>query len=274
MTTNPAKRRWPGILLSLFVPGFGLVRAGHIGRAVAWFLLSIVLSTVLSLLFIWRSFPTWALVIAYGISLGLFILMLVDSFRPGRFTWRMGLIFVLVALTQASIPSPHAIIGRAFKMPSDGMYPTLRGPSHGTPPDYVYVNHLSYLFALPARGDLAVFKTAGISRIKGDPTFFTQRIVGLPGERIQIRDGHIFANERQLGPQDGIPDFTYTNPLPDDGPADRSGTYQVPADSYFMLGDNSPNSFDSRYWGYLPSANLYGTVSRIYYPLSRIGAPQ
>lgn len=261
------------MLVSLFVPGFGLVRAGHIGRGVAWFLLSIVMSVVLSLLFVWRSFPIWALVIAYGISLGLFILMLVDSFRPGRFTWRMGLIFVLVALTQASIPSPHSIIGRAFKMPSDGMYPTLRGTSHGTP-DYIYVNRLSYLFSRPARGDLAVFKTAGIAPIKGDPTFFTQRIVGLPGEAIEIRGGHVFADGRQLGVKDGIPDFIYTNPLPAEGPADRLGVYQVPEGSYFMLGDNSPNSADSRYWGYLPRANLYGTVSRIYYPFSRIGVPQ
>lgn len=271
--TTTSQRRWPGLLLSLFIPGFGLVRAGRIGRAAAWFLFTQVWGVLSAVLLVWRSIPNWAVIATFGLSLLFYVLMLVDSFRPGHLTRPYWLTFILLLLFLLLIPSPIYVAAHSFKIPTDGMYPTFQGQSHGVG-DHLIVNRWSYAASAPARGDLAVFKTAGISRIKGDPTFFTQRIVGLPGEKIQIRDGHIFADGHQLGPQDGIPNLLYTNPLPDDGPADRSGVYQVPADSYFMLGDNSPNSFDSRYWGYLPRANLYGTVSRIYCPLSRIGVPQ
>src|SRR5262249_37076368 len=50
--------------------------------------------------------------------------------------------------------------------------------------------------------------------------------------------------------------------------------FRVPADNYFVLGDNSYNSYDSRYWGCVPAANIAGRVARIYYPLSRVGVPQ
>ncbi len=50
--------------------------------------------------------------------------------------------------------------------------------------------------------------------------------------------------------------------------------FRVPDNSYFVLGDNSYNSYDSRYWGCVPAANVYGRVSRVYFPLSRAGVPR
>jgi signal peptidase I len=50
--------------------------------------------------------------------------------------------------------------------------------------------------------------------------------------------------------------------------------FRVPENSYFVLGDNSYNSYDSRYWGCIPARNIYGRVARIYFPLSRAGVPR
>ena len=164
-------------------------------------------------------------------------------------------------------------MARSFRFPTVAMEPTLMGASHGTP-DYVIVDRVSYLFSKPKRGDLVVFRTTGII-IEGDgEVFFVKRLVGLPREQIKIRDGHVFADGRLLDESSGIPPITYTSP-PQALPTviGEGGSFTVPQDGFFFLGDNSTHSLDSRYWGSVPRKNIYGRVSRIYYPLSRIGVP-
>ena len=102
--------------------------------------------------------------------------------------------------------------------------------------------------------------------------FFVKRLVGLPGERIEIRGGRLFADGRLLDESAGIPPIVYTSPRMSSVSSETS--YAVPEDGFFFLGDNSAHSFDSRYWGSVPRKNIYGKVSRIYYPLSRIGVPR
>jgi signal peptidase I len=282
MTSNAAlenqqvrARRWPGVLLSLFVPGFGLVRAGRPFRGLAWFIGLQFLGVVLTALFIVRAVPTW--VICGGMLAGFvfFLTMLADSFRPGRLTWPLafGLVIVFVALV--ALPSVPQLMARSFKVPTAAMEPTLAGGSHGTP-DCVIIDRVSYLFSQPKRGDLVVFRTTGIMGIEGDgEIFFVKRLVGLPGEQIEIRDGHVFADGRLLDKESGIPPITYISPavsLPSVIP--KGGSYTVPQDGFFFLGDNSAHSLDSRHWGSVPRRNIFGKVSRIYYPLSRIGVPR
>jgi len=100
--------------------------------------------------------------------------------------------------------------------------------------------------------------------------FYMKRLVGLPGERIRIADGKLFANGKLLGESDGIPEITYTEPAGTPSSARRDGQeFLVGPDEYFALGDNSPNSYDSRYWGCVPASAVYGKVTMIYYPFSR-----
>src|SRR3954462_7131443 len=96
--TAPAvlKRRWPGVLLSFFVPGFGLLRANHAGRAIVWFLSLYAGTLICALLLNWRAVPTSICSLATVLVWGAFITMLVDSFRPGRLTLIRLLVFVLV----------------------------------------------------------------------------------------------------------------------------------------------------------------------------------
>ena len=200
--------------------------------------------------------------------------MLWDSWRPGRMTSSRWLLFVVLAMAFATAPVPSPWLAKSYTLPTSAMEPTLRGEQSGQS-DHFVVNHAAYWFNAPQRGDIVVFGTQGIKGIENEvrysgPQVYTKRLVGMPGETIEIRDGHVFANGRLLNPDDGIPDVTYT--VPTYGHAD--GKWVVPQGSYFVIGDNSLRSSDSRYWGSVPAANITGKVARIYWPLARMCVPR
>jgi signal peptidase I len=250
------------------------MRARRPLRGLAWFLGLQLFGAGLAVLLIVRAIPTW--VVCGGMLAGFvcILTMLVDSFRPGRLTWPLALGLAIVFVALVALPSVPQLMTRSFQVPTAAMEPTLIGASHGTP-DYVIVDRVSYLFSQPKRGDLVAFRTTGIMGLEqAGEVFFVKRLVGLPGERIEIHDGHVFADGRLLDESSGIPPITYTSPavsLPSVIP--EGGSYTVPQDGFFFLGDNSAHSLDSRHWGSVPRQNIFGRVSRIYYPLSRIGVP-
>ena len=158
------------------------------------------------------------------------------------------------------------------------MEPTLRGERDGITPDHVIADRVSYLFSKPERGDLLVFSTSEIPEMRkfqGDEEiFFVMRLVGLPGERIEIRDGVVFADGVELGEDDGIPPISYVTLDHIPSVARKEGDAFVVEDGeYFVLGDNSPHSYDSRMWGGVPEASIFGKVTKIYFPFSRWGRP-
>ena len=145
-------------------------------------------------------------------------------------------------------------IGRAFKIPSSSMYPTLQEG------DRIFVNRFSYRFSEPKRGDVAVFIYP-----EDKKRDFIKRIIGLPGETVEIVDGYILIDGKKINNPSPVPDNRYYN----------TGSYgtqkvQVPENKYFVLGDNSRNSKDSRYWGFVPYENLKGKAFLIYWPIIRI----
>jgi len=145
-------------------------------------------------------------------------------------------------------------IGRAFKIPSSSMYPTLQ------PRDRIFVNRFVYRFSMPERGDIIVFIYP-----EDNSRDFIKRVIGLPGETVEIRDGHIFIDGEKINNPFPIAMNSYYN----HGSYGR-GEVKVPEDEYFVLGDNSRNSKDSRYWGFVPSKNLKGKAFLIYWPFRRI----
>ncbi|MGN0320533.1 MAG: signal peptidase I [Lachnospira sp.] len=93
---------------------------------------------------------------------------------------------------------------------------------------------LAYLFNEPERGDIVIFKYPD-----DESQNFVKRVIGVPGDVIQITGGHVYVNG------DMLEESYIREPMNDDG---EELTYVVPEDSYFMLGDNRNNSKDSRYW--------------------------
>lgn len=93
----------------------------------------------------------------------------------------------------------------------------------------------------------------------------------MPGERIRIADGKVYADGRPLGESDGVPTLSYSENAGGGSTAEREGAnFIVGPKEYFVLGDNSAQSYDSRYWGGVPASAVYGKITMIYYPFSRM----
>jgi len=107
------------------------------------------------------------------------------------------------------------------------------------------------LWREPRRQQMIIFRAP----IPGPDQDFIKRLIGLPGDRLEIRQGVVYINGAPL-----------TEPYRNGPPnlSDNYGPVTVPARSYFALGDNRDDSFDSRYWGYVPESNLLGTPVFIY----------
>lgn len=156
--------------------------------------------------------------------------------------------------------------------------------------DLLFVDRFTYNFIPPKVGQGFVFKTGNIADLReedGDK-YYIKRLVGLPGDKLEIRtpqfikDGGVAKDDpagvlfRNGAPISGADAFAanaerrgdypgYTN----DGLLAIGRVAEVPARSYMALGDNSPRSKDSRYWGYVPDKDVVGKPLFIYYPLTR-----
>ena len=162
---------------------------------------------------------------------------------------------ILLALLLTLIIRTYVV--QAFKIPSGSMRPTLMEG------DKLFVNKYVYRFEKPHRGDIIVFKYP--VDLKKD---FIKRLIGLPGETIEIRDGKIHVDGRIQEDPSTLGKFYYYNHEPYGGPGDK---IQVPENTYYVLGDNSANSTDSRFWGFVPKKNVLGKAIFRWWPPQRIG---
>jgi len=172
---------------------------------------------------------------------------------------------IIVAFILAMIIRTFVV--QAFKIPTGSMRPTLLEG------DLILVNKFIYgakvpftdlrLPALrqPKRGDVIVFIYPEDS--KKD---FIKRLIGFPGETVEIKNGTIYINDKPL--LDSVFGQIFYYNYGDFEKPDYKIT--VPKDSFFVLGDNSRSSKDSRYWGFVPHKNILGEAILIYWPPQRI----
>lgn len=194
----------------------------------------------------------------------------------------------------------RSIFFEPFHIPSSSMKPTLLIG------DYIFVAKYSYGYSRysfpfgfdffegriwksePKRGDVIVF------RLPNDPKInYVKRLIGLPGDQIQMRDGKLYINENEVTKiSDGnfldddsetqieikkfletLPEGKVISTLDQSStPQDNTGIYEVPQGHYFMMGDNRDNSQDSRfltYVGYVPEENLVGRATIIFFSNSK-----
>ena len=159
------------------------------------------------------------------------------------------------ALIAAAIVVPiRLFVAQPFIVSGASMDPTFRNGQ------YLIVDELSYRFEAPARGDVIIFRYP-----KNPKEFFIKRIIGLPGETVTIVSGKIKVTEA-----DGD-----TVALQEPYVANRGNggdaTYTVPKGNYFVLGDNRPESSDSRTWGLLPKDNVVGRAFLRLLPVETFG---
>jgi signal peptidase I len=138
----------------------------------------------------------------------------------------------------------NSLIGR-YRIDGSSMNPTL---FHG---EYLIINNVSYFLDEPQHGDIIVFKHPN------NDLNLIKRIIGTPGDHIEIRNQQVKVNEIVL-------DETYIA-----APPNYTGTWDVPEGSFFVLGDNRNNSSDSHSWSYLPEDNIIGKALVVYWPPSK-----
>lgn len=183
-----------------------------------------------------------------------------DQRRRALAEW---IVVIVVALVAALLIKTFAI--QAFYIPSPSMVPTLE------PGDRVLVNKLSYDFHSVHIGDIVVFRRPPADTTLGIDDLI-KRVVALPGQTIYVNDCRVYVNGKEE-PQPYLPKgwqnpgseycTVWTTNLPN--------PYKVPADDYFVMGDNRKDSYDSRYWGPLPASYLVGRAFVRMWPPSRLG---
>lgn len=131
--------------------------------------------------------------------------------------------------------------------------------------EYLMINEVGYRFGEPERGDIVVFK------YPRDPKqFFIKRVIGLPGDTIEVKDDGVYIAEGSIGELQRFDESEY---LPSDVETKQKGTehrYVLEADQYFLLGDNREHSLDSRSFGPVDINLIVGKVWFRGWPLDRI----
>jgi signal peptidase I len=141
--------------------------------------------------------------------------------------------------------------------------------------DQVFVDKFSYNFVKPHNGDVFVFRTNGIPDIREDPIagppFYIKRLAGLPGDQLRIDPLFLYINGKKAEGYGFERVMSARPPYRGYAPGNKflarpDQTFTVPRNGYFAMGDNSYNSFDSRYWGVVPDENLVGRGLFVYWP--------
>ena len=160
-----------------------------------------------------------------------------------------------------------------YRIPSASMEPTLHcgRPTPGCvagSSDRVLANRFIYHFRDPKRKEIVVFNAPERAAIICEKGVYVKRIIGVPGDRWEERDGYVYIDGKRL-------DEPYVQPdRRDHESLDLSdilpGATVIPKDRYLMMGDNRSQSCDSRRWGLVPRSAIIGEVFLTYWPLGRI----
>jgi signal peptidase I len=266
---------WAG-LLSLVLPGLGQVYGGAWRLGIVLYVAAIAID--LSWIALTKLVPPTATALATsaGAVLLYHLVVAIDAIRrvgsrsmtaPGRWhrsTWLAAIVMIALNIgLQLAKELLYTPGWRSFHVASGSNMPTLLTT------DYVMVD-INHPGAVPAYGDIVVFRPPGDPKVD-----YLKRVVGLPGDRVQLRDGILYLNDKPVPRESQGKQFRETLPngrsymileTPQSA-SESTEEFKVPPGFLFVLGDNRGNSLDSRHKqiGYIPLANLVGTVRTIYW---------
>jgi signal peptidase I len=181
------------------------------------------------------------------------------GYRP-VLEWTVILIAVLLCTVVL-----RTYVVQSFSIPSLSMYPTLQVG------DRIIVNKLSYDLHGIHRGDIVVFARPPLE--DQEYADLVKRVIGLPGETISSKGGHVYIDGKRLN-EPWLPPGpdSYTGALPGDAHPqfDLPGPVKIPLGDYYVMGDNRTDSEDSRYFGPIPKSLIVGRAVAVVWPFSHI----
>lgn len=258
MHTTKKRSAFVAVLFNVICPGLGFLYVGKPRYAVALQLSMLLLFALISwtkIIFIplgMLAVATVNLVVLIGSIAGAGLIARrqpeVELLKTQRWYVYVGFAVIIFIVGNFLIGNRGQLFGHeSFRFPSNSMDETiLLG-------EYFISNTWKYRSQAPQRGDLIVF------RFPGDPSIkYAKRVIGLPGDRIEIRNGVLQVNGAPLSEPYVKPENNLRSP-------EEPVSYQVPETGYFVLGDNRDHSNDSRYWGAVPKENVYGSIEFIWF---------
>lgn len=266
---RPAPRRWwLAGFLGLAMVGLGQIYVGKAAKGIASFFLLLVMILLILAALAWSPWPRLALV-GSVFPLGLGIYLLVDAVltarrsRDYRLKWyNRWYIYPLAFLAArliliAVLGTWSSNFAQTFYMPSNSLEPTILLGDHFT------IDKRAYRSRDPERGDLVMFES-----LEEPDVLIIKRVVGLPGERVEIRDKRLFINGKPHSEpyaEHGDPMVYGASVLNEQMRLRDNQTVTVPEASYFLLGDNRDFSYDSRFHGAIPRENILGGGRMVVY---------
>lgn len=292
MTVSASPRNpWLAVVLSLFCTGLGHVYSGRVTRGLALFLASLLFPpTAAGLLLLPPSTPVLVLVLlACAAVVGLYLFAAADAYAGARAAGAdyapreynrpaLYALFIAVGLVYpaATLAALRASVAEAYYIPTRSMEPSFVAG------DRVLANKLVVDFQPLERGDVVVHKVPDNRQQN-----FLKRVIGLPGDTVEIKDGEVILNGKKLD-RDPVPPSSLNVPrqkgeapvfhetvagrryLVAVGKGDAAGpSYakrEVPGGHVFVLGDNRGNASDSREFGPVPLGDVTGVVQYIHLP--------
>ncbi len=265
-------RPWLAGLLQVVTPGLGNL---YSGRPLHGLILHLTVQGIVLLLALALLRLPWPvnflLPVAVAIIVAVFVIFdgvrcartQLPEFPLARYNrWNVYILVVavfaiIVAPEQVLVGSPtRAFVMQTFAADTSSMAPAvLRG-------DHVVVDKSAYAFAQPKRGDVVFYRAT-----EHPPMIFMKRIVGMPGETIEIRNRNVFINGKKIDE----PYVRFLRPSTDGRFLDRTfngdsvAPRVIPADTYFVLGDNRDDSLDSRFIGPVQRRQFVGKAKTIYF---------
>jgi signal peptidase I len=145
---------------------------------------------------------------------------------------------------------------RPVKVEGTSMMPTINDQER------LFINQFSYKFGLGdiKRGDTVVFWSPETP--DGTSKSYIERVIGIPGDTVAVEDGFVYVNGKKIAEQYVAQEYRDDRSYP---------ATVIPADRYFVLGDDRVSSNDSRSWGLVPRANIYGKAVFVFWPLQHAG---
>ena len=243
---------WYAVFLSQLLPGLGHL---YLQQALAGgiFLLAGFLSAWLA-----NTVPQWVPIPPLVWAMSCYHVYVSCPHRTSRKTDAIAPLVLGLLIVRLSLGATPGWIDQTVEqciVPSNSMAPTLQVN------DRLFVRHNQAY--RPSLGNIVVFTPSDnalqdLSQPAED-LLYVKRVIGLPGQQIAIKEGRVYIDERPL-----------TESYIQVASTDDWGPETVPANSYFVLGDNRQDSADSRDWGYVPKANILGAAYKIYWPPNRV----